>query len=79
MINMSVSSAKTVFVTIPLLYSLKSRLLMPPTVLLLLRVVLAILGLFLFPHEDENSLLEICKELCWNFDVDFFESVICFW
>jgi hypothetical protein len=50
----------------------------PPEVLSLLRIVLAILFLFVFPYEVENCSFHVCKELCWNFDEDHIESVDCF-
>ena len=61
----------------------------PPEVLLLFRIVLALLFyfccclfvcfLFVFPNEVENCSFKIYKELCWNFDGDGIESVDCFW
>jgi hypothetical protein len=35
----------------------------PPEVLLLLRIVLAILGFFVFPYEVENCSFLVCEEL----------------
>jgi hypothetical protein len=51
----------------------------PPAVLLLLRIVLAILGFFAFPDEFENCSFHIFEELSWDFDEDSTESVDCLW
>ena len=48
----------------------------PPKVLLLFMIVLAILGFF--THEVENCSFKVYKKLCWNFDSDCIESVDCF-
>ena len=65
----------------------------PPSVYLLLRIALAILGFFacfffvlvcvnvcvcVFPYETEDSPFKICEELFWNFDGDSNQSVDCF-
>jgi hypothetical protein len=57
----------------------------PSEVLLFLRMVLVILGLFVclfvfvIPDEFENCSFCICEALSWNFDGDCIESVDCFW
>jgi hypothetical protein len=61
----------------------------PPEVLLVFRIVLAILFFclfvfclvwfgFSFPYEVENCSFKFCNELYWNFDGDCIESVNCF-
>ena len=30
---------------------------------------------FVFPYEVENCSFKVCKELCWNFDGNVFDSV----
>ena len=56
-------------ITIALQYSLKSGMVIPPEVLLLYRIVLAILRcLCFFPCKGENCSFKVQKELCWNFD-----------
>ena len=50
----------------------------PPGVLLLLRIVFAILGFLLFQMNLEIALSN-CEELNWTFDGDCIESVDCFW
>ena len=60
------------FIAIALQHSLKSGMVIPPDVLLLSRIVLAILFLFSSPCEVEYCPFNACKELCWNFDVDCF-------
>jgi hypothetical protein len=42
----------------------------PPAVLLLLRIVFAILTFFTFPDEFENCAFCVFEELCWDFDGD---------
>ena len=32
-----------------------------------------------FFYEFEKYPFKVYKEFCWNFDVDFIESVYCFW
>ena len=32
-----------------------------------------------FSHEVEHCSLEVCEELCWDFDEECTESVDCFW
>jgi hypothetical protein len=51
----------------------------PPEVLLLYRILLAFLDVFVFPYEVESCSFKVCKELCWNFGGNCFESVDCFW
>jgi hypothetical protein len=51
----------------------------PPAVLLMLRVVLAILGFFDFPDEFENCSFYVFEELCWDFDGDCIKSIDCLW
>jgi hypothetical protein len=51
----------------------------PPAVLLLLRIVFAILNYFAFPGELENCSFHIFEELCWDFDGDCIESIDCLW
>ena len=48
----------------------------PPEVLLLLRIIFAILGFLLLWMTLQIALF---KELSWNFDGDCFESIDCFW
>jgi hypothetical protein len=48
----------------------------PPEVLLLYRIVLAILDLFDFLHKVEDCSFKVCKELWWNFDRNCIESII---
>ena len=50
----------------------------PPEVLLLYRIVLAILRFVAFPYEVEHCSFKVCKELCWNFDENFIESADAF-
>ena len=72
----------TAFITIALYYSLKSGIVIPPGVLLLFRIILAIhvcVCMCMFPSEAENCLFKICEELCWDFDGDCTELVHCFW
>ena len=40
---------------------------------LLYRIVLTILGFFVFPYEVEYCSFEVCEELCWDYDGDFTE------
>jgi hypothetical protein len=49
----------------------------PPEVLLLLRMVFAVLGILLF-QMNFHIALSISEELSWNFDGDCIESVDCF-
>ena len=55
-----------------------SGMVIPPEVLLLLRIVFAILGFFIFPDEFANCPFYLSEELSWNFDGDCIESVDCF-
>ena len=50
----------------------------PPEVLLLLRIVFAILGFFVFPYEIKDCSFPVFEELCWNFDGYCVEFVDCF-
>jgi hypothetical protein len=50
----------------------------PPEVLLLLRIVFAILGFFVIPDEFANYPFKLSEELSWNFHGDCIESVDCF-
>ena len=53
---------------------------MPPEVLLLHRIVLAILDFFFaFPNEVEYCSFEVLEEFCWDFAGHCIESVDCFW
>jgi hypothetical protein len=69
------------------LCSLKSEMVTLPEFLLLYRIVLAVLKifvclivcLFVFSYEIEKFSFKFCKELCWNFDENYFESEDCFW
>jgi hypothetical protein len=45
-------------------YSLKYRMVIPPA-LLLYRIILALVGFFVFLYEVENYSFKLCKELCW--------------
>jgi hypothetical protein len=56
-----------------------SGMVIPPEVLLLLRIVFAILGFFIFPDEFVNCPFYFSEEFGWNFDGDCIESVDCFW
>jgi hypothetical protein len=47
-------------------------------VLLLLRIVFAILGFFVFPYEIENCCFHVFEELYWNFEVDSLNLQIAF-
>jgi hypothetical protein len=47
---------------------LEIRMVIPPGVLLLYRVVLAILCFLFFSYEIEYCSFKVYKELCWNFD-----------
>jgi hypothetical protein len=51
----------------------------PPAVLLLLRIVFTLLSFFAFPDEFENCSFYVFEELCWNFDGDYIESIDCPW
>jgi hypothetical protein len=53
-------------------------MLIPPEVLLLLRIVFAILGFLLFQMNLQIAFSN-CEELGWNFDEDCIESVDCVW
>ena len=55
-----------------------SGMVIPPEVLLLLRIVFAILEFFFIPDEFANCPFYFSEELSWNFDGDCFESVDCF-
>jgi hypothetical protein len=50
----------------------------PPTVLLLFRIVFSYPGLFVILYEAEICTFNFCKELCWYFDGDYIESADCF-
>ena len=50
----------------------------PSKVLLLLRIVLAVLGILFF-HMKLRIALSRSIKICWNFDGDFAESVDWFW
>jgi hypothetical protein len=50
----------------------------PPEVLLLLRIVFAILSFFIIPDEFANFPFYLSEELSWDFDGDCIESVDCF-
>jgi hypothetical protein len=54
-------------------------MMIPTAVLLMLRIVFTILGLFAFPDEFKNCSFNVFEELCWDFDEDFIESVDCLW
>ena len=47
---------------------LEIRMVIPPGVLLLYRVVLAILCFLFFSYEIEICSFKVYKELCWKFD-----------
>jgi hypothetical protein len=53
----------------------------PPAVLLLLRIGFAILFFFFFafPDEFENCSFHVFEELCWDFVGDYIESIDCLW
>jgi hypothetical protein len=51
----------------------------PPTVLLLLKIVFTILGFFAFPGEFKNCSFHLFEELCWDFHGDYIESIDCLW
>jgi hypothetical protein len=55
-----------------------SGMVIPPEVLLLLRIVFALLDFFIFPDKFVNCLFYLSEELSWNFDGDCIESVDCF-
>ena len=46
----------------------------PPEVPLLYRIVLAILGFFVFPYEGEYSSFKVYEELYWDFVGNYIES-----
>ena len=50
----------------------------PPEVLLLLRIVFAIVGFWLFQMNLKIAFSN-SEELSWDFDEDCIESVDCFW
>jgi hypothetical protein len=52
-------------------------MMIPPEVLLLLRIVFAVLGFLLFQMNLQIALSN-SEELSWNFDGDCIESVDCF-
>ena len=56
-----------------------SGIVIPPEVLLLLRIVFAILGFFVISDEFADCTFKFVEELSWNFDGDCIESVDCFW
>ena len=47
----------------------------PPAILLLLRIVFDILDFFTFPDKFENCSFYVFEELSWDFDGDCIESV----
>jgi hypothetical protein len=47
----------------------------PTTLLLLLRIIFASLGFFAFPDEFDNCYFHVFGELCWDFDRDCTDSV----
>ena len=51
----------------------------PPAVLLLLKIVFAILFFFSFPDEFEKCSSHVFEELCWDFDGGCIESIDCLW
>jgi hypothetical protein len=51
----------------------------PPDVCLLLRIVYHYSVFFAFPDEFENCFFHVFKELCWDFDGDYIESIDCLW
>jgi hypothetical protein len=51
----------------------------PLEVLLLYSLVLAIMSFLFFPYEVENCSFKVCKELCWNANENYIESIGCFW
>jgi hypothetical protein len=54
-----------------------SGMVIPPEVLLLLRIVFAILGFLFFSDEFANCPFYLSEELSWNFDGDCIESIDC--
>jgi hypothetical protein len=60
-------------------------MMIPPALLLLLGIVFAIMVfclfvcLFAFPDEFENCYFHVFKELCWDSDEDYIESIECLW
>jgi hypothetical protein len=56
-----------------------SDMVIPPEVLLLLRIVFTILSFLFFADEFANCPFYLSEELSWNFDVDCIEFVDCFW
>ena len=59
-------------------YSLRSGMVIPPEVLLLLRRVFTVLGFLLFKMNLRISLSIFVKNLVGNLDQDCIESVDCF-
>jgi hypothetical protein len=55
-----------------------SGMVIPPEVLLFLRIVFAILGFFFFPDEFANYPFFLNEELSWNLNGDCIESIHCF-
>ena len=55
------------FITIALWYSLRSGMVIPPAVLLLLRIVFTILGFLLFQMIFEKCSFHVFEELFWDF------------
>ena len=51
----------------------------PPSVLLLLRIVFAILCFMPFQMNLKIALFHVNEELCWDFDGNCIESVDSFW
>ena len=54
-------------------------MLIPPAVLLLLRIVFAIVDFSAFPDEFENCSFHVFEEVCWDFDEDCIQSVDGLW
>ena len=54
-------------------------MMIPPEVLLLLRIVFHYPGFFVIPDEFENCSFSFCEELSWKFDGDCIDSIDCFW
>ena len=72
----------SLYITILLKYSLRLGMVIPSKVLLLLRIVFAVLGFFVFCFFLFQMNLQIAlsnsEEMIWNFDGDCIESVNCF-
>ena len=74
-LTVSVQIPCSFFIPIALLHSLRSGMLIPPELFLLLSLVFA----FFFLNEFQNCTFYVYEEMCCDFDGDCIESIDCLW